>query len=123
MLDLSDSVNATNAKINVSGSGNLNDTLDYADELDGIVSAETARVALLDLRNGLTMQGTTTQGNTSYTGKATFNVSNDGVILLSADDVNTILAQNDVKVLTLLMAISLLISATSITMETPMASI
>ena len=97
VLDLSDSTTA-DAKINVSGGDSSEDffALDYADELDGTVSAETARVALLDLRNGLTMQGTTTGNKTTYNGKATFNVSNDGVILLSADDVNTILAQNDV---------------------------
>ena len=95
VLDLSDSVNATDAKINVSGSNGFF-ALDYADELDGTVSAETERVALLDLRNGLTMQGYTNAGSTAYNGTATFNVSNDGVILLSADDVNTILAQNDV---------------------------
>ena len=96
VLDLSDQTNAADAKINVSGSGDFF-ALDYADELDGIVSAETERVALLDLRNGLTMQGYTNAGSTAYNGTATFNVSNDGVILLSADDVNTILSQNNVS--------------------------
>ena len=93
VLDLSDQTNPAEAKINVSGSGNLQNTLDYADELDGTVSAETARVALLDLRNGLTMSK---GNNTTYNGKAVFDVTNSGIVLLSADDVNTILAQNDV---------------------------
>ena len=94
VLDLT-TTNGGDSNIVVSGSGNLQNTLDYADELDGTVSAETARVALLDLRNGLTMQGTTTGNKTTYNGKAVFNVTHDGIVLLSADDVNTILAQND----------------------------
>ena len=99
VLDLSDNVNATDAKINVSGSNGFF-ALDYADELDGTVSAETERVALLDLRNGLTMQGAPANNTTSYYGKAIFNVTNSGIVLLSADDVNTILAQNDSNTIT-----------------------
>ena len=91
VLDLSDQTNPADAKINVSGSGGFF-ALDYADELDGTVSAETERVALLDLRNGLTMSK---GNNTTYNGKAVFDVTNSGIVLLSADDVNTILAQND----------------------------
>ena len=45
------------------------------------------------------MQGTTTNvggvTSTTYDHKATFNVTNQGIVLLNADDVNTILAQND----------------------------
>ena len=85
--------------INVTGNGGNFDVLDYADELDGTVSVATDRVALLDLRNGLIMQGTTTNvggvTSTTYDHKATFNVTNQGIVLLNADDVNTILAQND----------------------------
>ena len=94
VLDLSDQTNPADAKINVSGSGGFF-ALNYADELDGTVSAETERVALLDLRNGLTMQGAPANNTTSYYGKAVFDVTNSGIVLLSADDVNTILAQND----------------------------
>ena len=85
--------------INVTGNDGDFDVLDYADELDGTVSVATDRVALLDLRNGLIMQGTTTTvggvTSTTYDHKATFNVTNQGIVLLNADDVNTILAQND----------------------------
>ena len=96
VLDLSDSTTAANSNIKVSGDG-LHDVLNYADELDGTVSAETERVALLDLRNGLTMNGYRTGSDTTaYNGKAVFDVTNSGIVLLSADDVNTILAQNDV---------------------------
>ena len=80
--------------INVTGDNGNFDVLDYADELDGTVSVATDRVALLDLRNGLIMQGTG-ESNTTYDHKATFNVTNQGIVLLNADDVNTILAQND----------------------------
>ena len=92
VLDLSNGTTAAISNIKVSGDG-LHDVLNYADELDGTVSAKTERVALLDLRNGLTMSK---GNNTTYNGKAVFDVTNSGIVLLSADDVNTILAQNDV---------------------------
>ena len=91
VLDLSNGTTAAISNIKVSGDG-LHDVLNYADELDGTVSAKTERVALLDLRNGLTMSK---GNNTTYNGKAVFDVTNSGIVLLSADDVNTILAQND----------------------------
>ena len=73
------------------------DVLDYENELDGTVSADTARVALLDLRNGLTLKRDTTPNaaNGGISGSTIFNVTDKGIVLLSADDVNSILSQND----------------------------
>ena len=73
------------------------DVLDYKNELDGTVSADTARVALLDLRNGLTLKRdpTPNAANGGISGSTIFNVTDKGIVLLSADDVNSILSQND----------------------------
>ena len=49
-------------------------------------------LALLDLRNGLTMVG---DDNLGIQGKATITATNGGVVLLDSRHVNTILSQND----------------------------
>ena len=87
---------AGDANVNVTGDDTTFNT-DYADELDGTVSAPTQRVALLDLRNGLTLERDTTTGvtNGGISGSANITASSGGIVLLNADDVNTILAQND----------------------------
>ena len=92
VLDVSS--NGGDSTVTVTGSGGSFDVVDYAEEIDGTVSAVTDRVALLDLRNGLTMQGTGVT-NTTYDHKAEFTVTNKGIVLLDADDLNTILSQND----------------------------
>ncbi len=100
VLDVSAANTSGGATVSVSGDGSLHlaQDLDYTDELDGSIAAQTARVALLDLRNGLTLDrnSDTTLGNHGgILGKATISATNDGIVLLKADDVNTILAQND----------------------------
>ena len=92
VLDVSSS--GGDSTVRVTGSGGRFDVVDYAEHLDGTVSAVTDRVALLDLRNGLTMQGNGVTNNT-YDHKATFDVTDKGIVLLDADDLNTILSQND----------------------------
>ena len=85
------------ANVKVSGSYSANGgyfNTDYAYELDTNASWDTERIALLDLTaGGLTLKTNTTSGATN--GKATITASNGGVVLLDADDVNTILSQND----------------------------
>ena len=96
VLDVSEN---GNANVSVSGDNSLQlaQNLDYTDELDGSTAAPTARVALLDLRNGLTLERDTNNLNTNggISGAATISATNNGIVLLKADDVNTILAQNE----------------------------
>ena len=91
-LDVSQAVTS---EVNVSGSMGRFDR-DYADQLDSNASWETERVALLDLTAGLTLlRDTTTQTNGGISGSASINATSGGIILLDADDVNTILSIND----------------------------
>ena len=96
VLDVSEN---GNANVSVSGDNSLQlaQNLDYTDELDSSTAAPTARVALLDLRNGLTLERDTNNLNTNggISGAATISATNNGIVLLKADDVNTILAQNE----------------------------
>ena len=64
----------------------------YADELDTNASWATNRVALLDLTQGLTLKG---DANNAIKGMATITATSGGIVLLDADDLNTILAAND----------------------------
>ena len=84
------------ANVYATGNDSIFNT-DYADELDSAASTATERVALLDLRNGLTLERVTTQGaaDGGISGSANITASSGGIVLLNADDVNTILAQND----------------------------
>ena len=93
VLDVSKTGTAT---VNATGNDSFFNA-DYADELDSTASTATDRVALLDLRNGLTLERVTTQGATDggISGSANITASSGGIVLLNADDVNTILAQND----------------------------
>ena len=96
-LDVSE---AGEANVLVSGNGalesgfvtdNYNPAL-YAGELDTNASWETDRVALLDLTQGLTLK---TADNGDIAGSAKITASNGGIVLLDADDLNTILTAND----------------------------
>ena len=84
--------------VKVSGAGTDGNTWQvggYAEHFDSNVEyPNNKRVALLDLRNGLTMQGNIA-GNTQAYNQATIEVSNGGIVLLNANDVNDILVQND----------------------------
>ena len=72
---------AGDVAINVQGA----DSSSFYDEED-----PTDKLALLDLRQGLQVQGT----DAALLGNADLNVTQGGVVLLNADSVNTILAHN-----------------------------
>ena len=85
------------ANVKVSGSYSANGgyfNTDYAYELDTNASWDTERIALLDLTaGGLTLKTDTSEGGTN--GVANIAATSGGIVLLDADDVNTILSQND----------------------------
>ena len=98
VLDVSATNSYDGATVSVSGdSSSTFFVADYTDALDSTIAAPTDRVALLDLRNGLTLERDTDNLNTNggISGAATISATNNGIVLLKADDVNTILAQNE----------------------------
>ena len=99
VLDVSAAITSGGATVSVSGdSSSTFFVADYTDALDSTIAAPTDRVALLDLRNGLTLDratDTSPANDGGIKGKATISVTDKGIVLLKADDVNTILAQND----------------------------
>ena len=85
------------AKITVTGLNGGFYPLDYTEHLDSnSENTDNQRVALLDLRSGLTMVGA--DGNGDIKGKATITATQNGIVLLDAHHVNTILSQNDTVV-------------------------
>ena len=99
VLDVAEANTSGGATVSVSGdSSSTFFVADYTDALDSTIAAPTDRVALLDLRNGLTLDratDTSPANDGGIKGKATISVTDKGIVLLKADDVNTILAQND----------------------------
>ena len=99
VLDVAEANTSGGATVSVSGdSSSTFFVADYTDALDSTIAAPTDRVALLDLRNGLTLDratDTSPDNDGGIKGKATISATDKGIVLLKADDVNTILAQNE----------------------------
>ena len=88
VVDLSDSADT---KITASGAQTYRYDFDYAAETIG-----DDRLAQIDLRNGLTIVGSSASGEVGkLNGKTTITATSGGVILLDSADLNTILTQND----------------------------
>ncbi len=97
--------------VNLSGSGTatvtvkgLNNGYMYGDEGNrlGVYDEQLAQstvgddhYVMLDLRNGLTVNGTDKEGKLN--GKFQMNVKSGGVVKMMADDLNALLVQNDAK--------------------------
>ena len=88
-MDLSATGTATNIK--AEGAQTERYDFDYAAETIG-----DDRLAQIDLRNGLTIVGSSASGEVGkLNGKTTITATSGGVILLDSADLNTILTQND----------------------------
>ena len=89
VVDLSTTGTATNIK--AEGAQTERYDFDYAADTIG-----DDRLAQIDLRNGLTIVGSSTSGQVGkLNGKTTITATSGGVILLDSADLNTILTQND----------------------------
>ena len=83
VLDVSEVVAKGEATVQASGAGSLPE-----------VEVGDNRNVVLDLTSGLTMKGIVSGPNETIKGKANIKASNNGVVILNASDVNTILGQN-----------------------------
>ena len=94
--DLVVDLSATGTETKITAQGVLKD---YTKRYDFAEAAETIgddRLAQIDLRNGLTIVGSSTPSEVGkLNGKTTITATSGGVILLDSTDLNTILTQND----------------------------
>ena len=91
--DLVVDLSSTGADTNIKAEGAQSYRYDFEDAAETIGDD---RLAQIDLRNGLTIVGSSTTGEVGkLNGKTTITATSGGVILLDSSDLNTILTQND----------------------------